>query len=91
MGSRPEIGELGLQVKLLQSDGDEPADHFGHHIIPQALKSSHKVVAHNFDGYWRVIAHSPVLPDHSHPVAQHKRLHLLLLGHLHWCRCGATV
>ncbi len=47
---------LDLQVKLLQEETDEPLDHFGHHIIPQALRTNHKVVAHNFDGYWRVSA-----------------------------------
>ena len=42
-------------MKLLQSgSADKPADHFGHHIIPQALTTGLTVAAHHFDGYWRV-------------------------------------
>lgn len=51
---------MDVQVKLLT--GSAETDHFGHHIIPQALESNHKVVAHNFDGYWRVSAELCVQP-----------------------------
>ena len=44
-----------MQVKLLRSDsGDTDSAHFGHDVIPSALKTGLKVVAHHFDGYWRV-------------------------------------
>ena len=57
MNSLTRPANAALQVKLLQSgSAEKPSDHFGHHIIPQALSSELKVAAHHFDGYWRVSA-----------------------------------
>ena len=48
------------QVELLQGGRElvgkkePPSTHFGHDVIPQALREKKKVVAHHYDGYWRV-------------------------------------
>lgn len=31
-----------------------PDTHFGHDVMPHALREGFTVVAHHFDGYWRV-------------------------------------
>ena len=31
-----------------------PDTHFGHDVMPHALREGYTVVAHHFDGYWRV-------------------------------------
>jgi len=42
-------------VNLLRTEsGDTKSAHFGADVIPHALESKLKVVAHHFDGYWRV-------------------------------------
>ncbi len=44
-----------MQVNLLRTEsGDTKSAHFGADVIPHALESKLKVVAHHFDGYWRV-------------------------------------
>lgn len=44
-----------MQVNLLRTEsGDTHSAHFGADVIPHALDSHLKVVAHHFDGYWRV-------------------------------------
>ena len=51
---------LPAQVKLLEQNEDRfgakasPDTHFGHDVIPHALRDKLKVVAHHFTGYWRV-------------------------------------
>ena len=51
---------LPAQVKLLEQNEDRfgakasPDTHFGHDVIPHALRDKLKVVAHHFKGYWRV-------------------------------------
>ncbi len=46
-----------MQVNLLRTEsGDTKSAHFGADVIPHALESKLKVVAHHFDGYWRVSA-----------------------------------
>ena len=51
---------LPTQVKLLEQNEDRfgakgsPDTHFGHDVIPHALRDKLKVVAHHFTGYWRV-------------------------------------
>jgi glucose-1-phosphate adenylyltransferase len=48
-------------VELLQGGRElvgrkePPSTHFGHDVIPQALREKKKVVAHHYDGYWRDI------------------------------------
>jgi len=42
-----------------------PDTHFGHDVMPHALREGYTVVAHHFDGYWRVglpgaISSSPI-------------------------------
>jgi len=34
-----------------------PDTHFGHDVMPHALREGYTVVAHHFDGYWRVCLH----------------------------------
>ena len=47
-------------VALLQENEDHfgedagPDTHFGHDVIPHALREGYSVRAHHFDGYWRV-------------------------------------
>ena len=41
-----------LQVKLLA--GASTGDQFGRDVIPHALEKGYTVIAHHFDGYWRV-------------------------------------
>ena len=41
-----------LQVKLLE--GSATGDQFGRDVIPHALDKGYTVIAHHFDGYWRV-------------------------------------
>lgn len=54
-------------VSLLQENEDHfgsdagPDTHFGHDVIPHALREGYRVVAHHFDGYWRVRGSVPVL------------------------------
>lgn len=44
-----------MQVNLLRTEsGDTHSAHFGADVVPHALDSGLKVVAHHFDGYWRV-------------------------------------
>ncbi|DBB12890.1 TPA: hypothetical protein ACH3X3_005650 [Trebouxia sp. C0006] len=44
-------------VNLLRTEsGDTKSAHFGADVIPHALESKLKVVAHHFDGYWRDIS-----------------------------------
>lgn len=51
---------LPVKVKLLEQNEDRfgakasPDTHFGHDVIPHALRDKLKVVAHHFTGYWRV-------------------------------------
>lgn len=60
-----------MQVNLLRTEsGDTKSAHFGADVIPHALESKLKVVAHHFDGYWRVRTNFTldnsffVLPEH---------------------------
>ncbi len=43
-----------------------PDTHFGHDVMPHALREGYTVVAHHFDGYWRV---GPVFVHNAPPSA----------------------
>ena len=32
----------------------KPENHFGHHILPRALREDYRVMSYHFDKYWRV-------------------------------------
>ena len=42
-----------------------PDTHFGHDVMPHALREGFSVVAHHFDGYWRVRGSSPIMLSSS--------------------------
>lgn len=54
------IFKRDVLMSLLQENEDHfgsdagPDTHFGHDVIPHALREGYRVVAHHFDGYWRV-------------------------------------
>ena len=63
-------------VELLNDPGElaaKPENHFGHHILPRALREDYRVMNYHFDKYWRV-----GIPC-SHPETQSKLYSL--------CRC----
>ncbi len=65
-----------MQVNLLRTEsGDTKSAHFGADVIPHALESKLKVVAHHFDGYWRVSTN--IILDNSFCVlSEHVSWHL---------------
>ena len=37
-----------------RADLAQPENHFGHHILPRALREDYRIMSYHFDKYWRV-------------------------------------
>ena len=74
------IFKRDVLVSLLQENEDHfgsdagPDTHFGHDVIPHALREGYRVVAHHFDGYWRVWPHVALI---RHPRPEPLQHHVL--------------
>ena len=87
------IFKSNVLVDLLHENEDHfgedagPDTHFGHDVIPHALREGFSVRAHHFDGYWRVgpFPLPEINPFHKRKCSliqfDHNKLVIWLLSH----------